>query len=545
MPFTNNKTDTSLENLAQQQDQRVFDVYNIYRFILSLILLISFYFRSLTSTLGTINPDMFVNVVVIYTAFNVIVFFRILLPKSKGLLTSQFISVILVDIVFLVLISYTCGGVSSGMASLLIVPVASGSLLFRSRLSTFFAAVGSILAIYSEVYLYLIIDEGIVYFVQAGLLGFSLFAVSGSLQYLGGKIRQNELLARQQAKNIQSLQEMNNKIIERMHTGILVVTPEGVILTINIAASSFLHLDNVELNDEDTASVLPQILFSQLQHWMNDNNVKSAPFRLNETSTDLQATFSYLNPGADSNILIFLEDFSLLTSRAQQLKMISLGRLTASIAHEIRNPLGAISHASQLLNESQEIHESDQRLLEIITTHSDRVNRIIESILDLSRNRAEDMSQFTISDWLTQFVIKFSNSMAIPIEIKCDVVPKDIRVLFNSGQLEQVLTNLCENGLRYSEKATGARHLSIEVKNSEIDGNPEMHIMDDGKGIPEEFTTQIFEPFFTTEQSGTGLGLFICREICEANRARLSYQREYNGKSTFQINFTNPDKSLI
>ncbi len=545
MPFTNNKTDTSLENLAQQQDQRVFDVYNIYRFVLSLILLISFYFRSLTSTLGTINPDMFVNVVVIYMAFNVIVFFRILLPKSKGLLTSQFISVILVDIVFLVLISYTCGGVSSGMASLLIVPIASGSLLFRSRLSTFFAAVGSILAIYSEVNLYLIIDEGIVYFVQAGLLGFSLFAVSGSLQYLGGKIRQNELLARQQAKNIQSLQEMNNKIIERMHTGILVVTPEGVILTINVAASRFLHLDNVELNDEDTASVLPQILFSQLQHWMNDNNVKSTPFRLNETSTDLQATFSYLNPGADSNILIFLEDFSLLTSRAQQLKMISLGRLTASIAHEIRNPLGAISHASQLLNESEEIHESDQRLLEIINTHSDRVNIIIESILDLSRNKAEDMSQFTISDWLTQFVTKFSNSMAVPIEIECDVSPKDIRVLFNSGQLEQVLTNLCENGLRYSEKATGARHLSIEVKNSEIDGNPEMHIMDDGKGIPEEFTTQIFEPFFTTEQSGTGLGLFICREICDANRARLSYQREYKGKSTFQINFTNPDKSLI
>ena len=189
MPLTKNKTDTSLENLTQQQDQRVFDVYNIYRFVLSLILLISFAFRSLTSTLGTINPDLFVNVVVIYMAFNVIVFFRVLLPQSKGLLTSQFISVILIDIVFIILISYTCGGVSSGMANLLIVPVAAGSLLFRSRLSTFFAAVGSILAIYSEVYLYLIIDDGIVYFVQAGLLGLSLFAVSWSLQYLGGKIR--------------------------------------------------------------------------------------------------------------------------------------------------------------------------------------------------------------------------------------------------------------------------------------------------------------------------------------------------------------------
>jgi two-component system sensor histidine kinase PilS (NtrC family) len=131
MPLTKNKTDTSLENLTQQQDQRVFDVYNIYRFVLSLILLISFFFRSLTSTLGTINPDLFVNVVVIYMAFNVIVFFRVLLPQSKGLLTSQFISVILIDIVFIILISYTCGGVSSGVANLLIVPVAAGSLLFR------------------------------------------------------------------------------------------------------------------------------------------------------------------------------------------------------------------------------------------------------------------------------------------------------------------------------------------------------------------------------------------------------------------------------
>ena len=195
MPLTKNKTDTSLENLTQQQDQRVFDVYNIYRFVLSLMLLISFAFRSLTSTLGTINPDLFVNVVVIYMAFNAIVLFRVLLPQSKGLMTSQFIRAILIDIVLIILISYTCGGVSSGMANLLIVPVAAGSLLFRSRLSTFFAAVGSILAIYSEVYLYLIIDDGIVYFVQAGLLGLSLFAVSWSLQYLGGKIRQNELLA--------------------------------------------------------------------------------------------------------------------------------------------------------------------------------------------------------------------------------------------------------------------------------------------------------------------------------------------------------------
>ena len=240
MSSLDNSNKPNLEYLAQQQDQKVFNVYNIYRVVLSLILLISFYFRSLTSTLGTVNPDLFVKVVAIYLAFNITVFFRAFLPKTKTILTTQFISVILVDIFFLVLISYTCGGVSSGMANLLIVPVASGSLLFRSRLSTFFAAVGSILVIYSEVYLYLIIDEGIVYFVQAGLLGLSLFAVSWSLQYLGGKIRQNELFAQQQAKNIQSLQEMNDQIIKRMHAGIVVVNHEGIVLNINDSAKRFL-----------------------------------------------------------------------------------------------------------------------------------------------------------------------------------------------------------------------------------------------------------------------------------------------------------------
>ena len=269
---------------------------------------------------------------------------------------------------------------------------------------------------------------------------------------------------------------MNNQIIERMHAGILVVSPEGIILTINVAANGFLQLSDTkgkdQANIQDSGTRLPQILFSQLQHWMNDNNTKAPPFRLNESSTDLQATFSYLNPGADSNTLIFIEDFSILTSRAQQLKMMSLGRLTASIAHEVRNPLGAISHASQILNESEEIQQGDQRLLEIISTHSERVNRIIESPLDLSRNKDEDMAQFPILEWLNQFVTKFTNSMAVPIEIECEVSPKNMTVLFNSGRLEQVLTNLCENGLRYSEKATGLRHLSIEVKNSDIDGNP-------------------------------------------------------------------------
>ena len=542
MPSLENSNNLNLEYLTQQQDQKVFNVYNIYRLMLSLILLIIFYFRSLTSTLGIINPDLFVKVVVVYLTFNIAVFFRGFLPKTKTVLTAQFISVILVDILFLVLLSYTSGGVSSGMANLLIVPVASGSLLFRSRLSTFFAAVGSILVIYSEVYLYLIIDEGIVYFIQAGLLGFSLFVVSGYLKYLGGKIRQNEIFAQQQAKNIQSLQEMNDQIIQRMHAGIVVVNHEGIILNINDSAKRFLADSE---NPQQQTTKIPETLFKQLQNWQHDNLLKTYQFKVQNTNSELQATFAYLTPGKDSNILIFLEDYTVLTSKAQQLKLISLGRLTASIAHEVRNPLGAISHASQLLGESNTIIKSDKRLLEIIDTHAMRVNHIIENILGLSRNKNKSPDIINLYGWLEQFIAKFSNSQAEPVTIDFNVEPKNIQVRFDQSQLEQLLTNLCENGLRYSRKSTGKNHLNISARLNPVNKNTIMDIIDDGEGIAEEHLMQMFEPFFTTESSGTGLGLFICKEICESNQAQLSYLRVDGNKSCFRINLPASEKFIV
>jgi len=250
-----------IDEIAHRQNQKVFDVYNIYRVVLSLVLLTGFYFSPLTFYLGTIDQELFLPVILAYTTLNILALFRGLLPRNITVEVAQYIVVILVDIIFLVLISYSCGSVSSGMANLLVVPVASGSLLFRIRMSTFFAAVGSILAIYSEVYLYLVVDDGIVYFVQAGLLGFTLFAVSGLIQYLGGRIRTNELITRQQTENIQSLQEMNDQIIRRMHNGILVVDRYGNILNINEAATLFLQFDA----SQEQANYLPPELFEQLR----------------------------------------------------------------------------------------------------------------------------------------------------------------------------------------------------------------------------------------------------------------------------------------
>src|SRR5690606_25403091 len=152
--------------------------------------------------------------------------------------------IIILDLLMLVLLSYTCGGIGSGMTHLLIVPIATGSILFGIRISTFFAAVGSIAAMYGEVYLYLSQPSSENFYMQAGLLGLILFAVSLCLQYLGGRIRQKDMINRQQAASIESLREINQQIIQRMQTGIIVVDEENRVLNHNDSARKLLLIEN-------------------------------------------------------------------------------------------------------------------------------------------------------------------------------------------------------------------------------------------------------------------------------------------------------------
>jgi two-component system sensor histidine kinase PilS (NtrC family) len=531
------------ESESWQQSRQIFTIYNVYRLVLALILLISFYLR-VTTSLGSLDASLFINACYFYLIMNVA---SLLLPALKtspqaGALQQS--AVLVVDILALALISYTCGGVSSGMAHLLIVPIATGSILFGVRMSTFYAAVATIAAIYSEAYIYLTTSSTESYYVQAGLLGFTLFATSLSLQYLGGRIRQKDMINRVQAANIRSLQEINQQIIERMQTGILVVDANARILNFNDSARKLL-LDPAQaptLNTRELA--LPPELLEQLRAWQQDPTVRAPPFRVVDNGREVQANFTYLETAPQSSILIFLEDHTQISSRAQHLKLMALGRLTASIAHEVRNPLGAISHASQLLEESPSISGADQRLLSIINTHSKRVSAIIQNILDLSRHRQEVPEHVNAKPWLEEFSGRLANSYQDPIVITVHGGDEPVHIRFNTSQLEQLLTNLCDNGLRYSRQRTGKARLDLYISKHPFTGLPVLDVVDYGPGVPVERQEQIFEPFFTTEKNGTGLGLFICREICEANQAQIFFRRTEDERSCFRIIFAHPDRNI-
>ena len=439
------------------------------------------------------------------------------------------------------MLSYASGGFSSGITPLLILPVASGSLLFGIRISTFFAAIASIALIFGEFYHFLSVPLSEEYYVQTGLLGLLLFITALGIQTVGARIREKDLINRRQAISIQALQQINEQIIQRMHAGIVVLDQEETVLHCNDAARNFLAIPK----EETTALTIPAILHEQLQSWLHHPENRQVKFRLSNQSPEIQANFTYLQTGNSVNILIFLENYSELSSRAQHLKLMSLGRLTASIAHEIRNPLGAISHAAQLLSESPQLRRDETRLLGIIHTHSLRMNKIIQNVLELSRHKIADTEKIELGTWLLRFAERIKTSYKHPIQCLVVVPSEPVWIRFNPSQLEQLLTNLCDNGLRYSLKFTGEAAVTLELGVNATNALAWLDVIDDGPGVDERDEEQIFEPFYTTENSGTGLGLFICKELCEANQSQLFFQRTADGRSAFRLNFGHPDRQTI
>ncbi len=236
---------------------------------------------------------------------------------------------------------------------------------------------------------------------------------------------------------------------------------------------------------------------------------------------------------------MFLEDAAETRQRAQQLKLASLGRLTASIAHEIRNPLGAISHAAQLLSESPDLKPEDRRLTDIVLQQSLRVNAIVENVMTIGRRRDVVSESFPLGPWLAAFAAELTERFALGADdIALRAQADDIVVRMDKSQLHQVLWNLAENGLRYAQHAP---YLTFTAGVMESNGRPFLDVRDSGPGLDEAIADRLFEPFSTTESSGTGLGLYIARELCESNQASLQLL-ERRGGYRFRIVFAHPGR---
>jgi len=203
-------------------------------------------------------------------------------------------------------------------------------------------------------------------------------------------------------------------------------------------------------------------------------------------------------------------------------KLTSLSQLTANIAHEIRNPLSAISHACQLLEEDQAIQKSSKRMLEIISQNVHRINQIIDEILQAHHHDTSKIVSIQLNPFLKEFHEYFCEVEEIPTQCFMLQLPKEpLTSAFNPMHLDQILWNLCRNGWRHSQRRTGSLTLSLQtISENKISIN----IQNDGAPITGHQKNHMFEPFFTTEEKGTGLGLYISKQLCIKNQADLSFE---------------------
>ena len=525
--------DTKLASTPDIEEQQllqrsaILKVYNYYRVFIASVLLLLF-LEPETQLVGNVDPDLFNATILLYLAANIlIVVFSLFDHKDALAKTIPSFIILAMDIVCLVLLMSASGGVSSGLGNFLIFASAFGGGLIVGRISTVLPAIAFILTIYDEIYLFFLDINTLQSFFNAGLLGIALFLANTLIQYLNRQLRAKE-------GEVVALGQINQMVIERMKMGIVVVSEDGEIRLINKSAELLLATPNV---DGKLLKTLPYTLKDRLSEWKQASTRQSVIFHTYESGRELLANFSALTGDRNSDTLVFLEDSSEIQQQAQQLKLAAVGRLSASIAHEIRNPLGAISHAAQLLGESEFLDKEDLRLTEIIQNHTIRMNRVIENVLHLSRRKNAEPQQIDLKDWLDQFAIEFSTGMQDQPEIDIAVDPADMAVDVDPGHLGQVLGNLCQNGLRYSSQHTGESKVKLAAGIEFVSGNAFLDVVDYGPGIEDELVQNLFEPFCTTESTGTGLGLYLSKELREANHARLSYNRAATGGSCFRISF--------
>ena len=522
---------------------RVLVTLNAFRLLISTTLLVLFVVGSDPRFFGDTEPTLFAATAAGYLVFAILsaISLRQQWVRRNALAVTQLI----VDVLAIVMLMHASGGIQSGLGGLLVIFIGAGALVMPITMSASLAAVATFAIIGEQAYTQLTSATIVPNYPAAGILSGIIFAMALAAQPLARRIQASEALARQFGVDLKNLSELNEYIVQHLRESIVVLDADSDIRLINSSAVRL--LGQSEVGAGTPLQQVWQPLSEYIIGWRADLDQSSHPELTLITEGDNVRITAHLAPLGKAGhrtgpILVFLEDVSHMNARVQQSKLASLGRLSASIAHEIRNPVGAMSHAAQLLGESPGLNEDDVRLTEIIRTHSSRVSHIIENVLQLSRRESSRPERLDVRSWLQDFADEFVRTLELQEgEFTVKDIPEDLVVRMDTTHLRQVLWNLCDNAVKYASETGG---IMVEVQGGRMSGQgrPYIEVLDCGLGVDKATADKMFEPFYTARSGGTGLGLYISRELCELNRATLVYLDRPGGGSIFRIVFADPDR---
>lgn len=508
--FLDEKNKLQRPVLPDAQAMRLFSQYRL--FLLSAIAAL-YYLSDTQSILGQRDATLFeiAHLGYLVAALGFIYLQRIDRPSASARLYLQNY----LDITFICLMMYACGGVQSGFGILLVITIALFSQLNTTRYALFFAALACVLVLFEELVAKLLLGSTAADFERTAFLGSMLLLVAWLLTVPLRRLGARQIPAPtndRAALDVKQIANLNEEIIHELDSGVVVIDDQNYVQLINDTARELLACEFAPL-PIGVGRLSPSLL--QNLTYAKRGSTSAAPFTVETTGLSLLPRYISLSSGG---MLVRLDDHAHIRKQYQQLKLASLGRLSASIAHEIRNPLGAISHAVQLLQESNSLNAQDAELLTIAYQHTNRIDRIIEDVLQLSnrknvKNEAIDLGQ-VITDFCKRFI---AENQLDESQLQHTIEP-NIVALFDPDHLDQVLWNLCTNSRLHNDHQT--IQINIACWQSQ-QGAAVIDIIDNGVGIADLDREQLFEPFYSTHHNGSGLGLYIIRELCDLNKAHI------------------------
>ncbi len=526
---------------------RVLGLVNLYRLLIPPALLAVRAGVGAASPIGSAEPQLFLWVCIVYFAAGIAI---VATGRRlfRSLRTTTLVHAVL-DAVAIGLLLYASGGVASGLGILFVVPVGAMALLADSRDAFLLAALATVALLLQQIASHVIGIAELNDYPATGILGAIIFLVALLVWPITKRLRESEAIVRRQEVDLANMEQLSQYIVQHLRESILVVDPEGRIRLINESAAHLLG-DRRAYPDALLGEASPQLLY-HLETWRQaasgpiDTGPAAEPPTMlaADGGQQIRPHFAPLGTSEPAPIIVFLEDTSALEEKVQQSKLASLGRLSASIAHEIRNPVGAMSHAAQLLAESAALPAEDKRLTEIIRVNGDRVRQIIDNVLSMSRRESAKHVDFELRGWLESFCAEFAATMQVKAgQLELAGPQFDVRVRADPSHLRQILWNLCENSLKYGVHPGAEPRVELRFGRLQKSSRPFLEVADRGPGIPEPHRERIFEPFFTAGGRGTGLGLFVARELAQSNRALLVYEPRSGGGSVFRVVFADPER---
>jgi two-component system sensor histidine kinase PilS (NtrC family) len=519
---------------------RVLGLLNLYRLVVPSVLVALALLASRGQLLGGTAPSVYFSALVGWFATGVVCIG--LLKKRWPSLQAQAFVHVAFDIVAVTALLVTSGGAGSGAGLLLILPVTGISLLLPKRIAATIGAIAALAVLGQQIMLSLAGASDSADLTQAGLLGGVILVAALTAAPLAGRLRESEALVRQRDIDLANLAELSQYIVERLRESLVVVDEQDRIRLINESARQILGAD--ARADALLGEVSPRLLYLLTMWRQSGSATDTAGGNLLAIDglREVRPHFAALGQGRPPPVLVFLEDLTALDDHIHQTRLAALGRLSASIAHEVRNPVGAISHAAQLLGEDAGLSDASRRMSEIIRANTERVSTIIGNVQQLARRETTRPERMPLAEWLADFVREFTSTGGHEAgQLATENPDPNLEVRADPSHLRQILWNLCDNAFRYSVKGPDDK---VELRIGRLAGSnrPYLEVLDRGPGIDATISDRIFEPFFTSRASGTGLGLFIARELAQCNRALLVYEPRAGGGSTFRIVFDDPQR---